>query len=166
MGNSILPTKPPKALTAADKEALRELPASGWFEVAHLPINRPSYRCERLEEAGFLETRVVGQWPSLKREYRRIDPQTSQNGASVSNTPTTDGRKSLRISSAHPLLDDLRSLAEKHGLAGCVLIAFDVENDRVSTSVPGTNQAFVDQGMKPLADQLLARIDNGEFDPK
>ncbi|HBO5516254.1 TPA: hypothetical protein L4559_005183 [Pseudomonas aeruginosa] len=84
----------------------------------------------------------------------------------MSSTPTTDGRKSLRISSTHPILDDLRSLAEKHGLAGCILISFDVDNDRVSTSVAGTNQVFVDQGMKPLADQLLARIDNGEFDPK
>lgn len=84
----------------------------------------------------------------------------------MSNTPTTDGRNSLRISGTHPLLDDLKALAEKHDLAGCVLIAFDVENDRVSTTVAGTNKIFVDQGMKPLADQLLARIDDGEFDPK
>ncbi|MDS9914981.1 hypothetical protein RMI87_15865 [Pseudomonas aeruginosa] len=81
------------------------------------------------------------------------------------STPTTDGRKSRRISSTHPLLDDLKALAEKHGLAGCVLIAFDVDNERVSTTVAGTNQAFVEQGMKPLSDQLLARIDDGEFDP-
>nr|WP_158546389.1 hypothetical protein [Pseudomonas sp. RW407] len=47
-------TEPIKAkqLTAADSAALAELPAPEWFDVAHAPIARPSYRCERLEAAG------------------------------------------------------------------------------------------------------------------
>ncbi|EKY4113664.1 TPA: hypothetical protein ACGW3M_000996 [Pseudomonas aeruginosa] len=60
------------ALSPADIEALAELPATGWFGVAHLPINRPGYRCERLEQAGCLVTRVVGVYPFFSREYRVI----------------------------------------------------------------------------------------------
>lgn len=84
----------------------------------------------------------------------------------MSNRATTDGRPGLKISSVHPLIDDLNALAAKHGLIGCVLVAFDEKSDRVSTTVGGTNELFVNQGMKPLADQLLARIDNGDFDPR
>jgi hypothetical protein len=48
------------------------LPESGWFEFRSLPFNRPNYRCERLELAGALESRVVGEYPVLHREYRRV----------------------------------------------------------------------------------------------
>lgn len=48
-----------KPLTAADLAALKDLPQEGWFDVRHAPINRPSYRCERLEAAGQLERRTV-----------------------------------------------------------------------------------------------------------
>jgi len=48
-----------KPLTAADRAALDDLPESGRFDVAHAPVARPSYRCERLEAAGLLERRVV-----------------------------------------------------------------------------------------------------------
>ncbi|HBO7921883.1 hypothetical protein ACM8BJ_24005 [Pseudomonas aeruginosa] len=71
-------TEPIKAkpLTAADCAALAELPASEWFDVAHAPIARPSYRCERLEAAGLLERRVVnagttGESLWRKTQYRR-----------------------------------------------------------------------------------------------
>lgn len=48
-----------KPLTAADLAALKDLPQEGWFDVRHASINRPSYRCERLEAAGQLERRTV-----------------------------------------------------------------------------------------------------------
>ncbi|NYU58562.1 hypothetical protein [Pseudomonas aeruginosa] len=65
-----------KPLTAADRAALAELPESEWFDVAHAPIARPSYRCERLEAAGLLERRVVcggitGENLWRKTQYRR-----------------------------------------------------------------------------------------------
>lgn len=60
------------ALTPADVEALALLPDSGWFEFRSLPFDRPNYRCESLELAGALESRVVGEYPVLHREYRRV----------------------------------------------------------------------------------------------
>lgn len=65
-----------KPLTAADRAALAELPASEWFDVAHAPIDRPFYRCERLEAAGLLERRVqnagiTGESLWRKTQYRR-----------------------------------------------------------------------------------------------
>lgn len=59
-------------LTKADKEALSELPESGWFDARFVSsINRPIYRCERLEQAGYLISKIVGTFPSLHREYTR-----------------------------------------------------------------------------------------------
>lgn len=62
--------------SAADRAALAKLPAFDWFDVAHAPIARPSYRCERLEAAGLLERRVVnagitGESLWRKTQYRR-----------------------------------------------------------------------------------------------
>ncbi|MCV2510188.1 hypothetical protein RKT74_13485 [Leclercia pneumoniae] len=59
-------------LIAADAEALNKLP-SGWFTAEHLPFNRPMYRCERLEKCGKLQSRVLGTYPNIWREYKRID---------------------------------------------------------------------------------------------
>lgn len=59
-------------LTAADTEALNKLP-SGWFRAEHLPFNRPMYRCERLEHQGKLKRRVLGTYPNIWSEYKRID---------------------------------------------------------------------------------------------
>ncbi len=59
-------------LTAADTEALSKLP-SGWFMAEHLPFNRPLYRCERLEQCGKLQSRVLGSYPNIWREYKRIN---------------------------------------------------------------------------------------------
>ena len=61
-----------EALTAADSEALEVLPSGEWFAAIHLPINRPQYRCERLEKHGKLESRVTGEYPHLCREYRKL----------------------------------------------------------------------------------------------
>ncbi|MRG31831.1 hypothetical protein [Enterobacter cancerogenus] len=59
-------------LTNADIEALNRLPY-GWFRAEHLPFNRPMYRCERLEQRGKLQRRVVGTYPIIWSEYKRID---------------------------------------------------------------------------------------------
>ncbi|HAT2746500.1 TPA: hypothetical protein I8372_004167 [Citrobacter farmeri] len=59
-------------LTDADFEALNRLP-SGWFRAEHLPFNRPMYRCERLEKRGKLQSRVLGTYPNIWREYKIID---------------------------------------------------------------------------------------------
>lgn len=71
-------TEPAKAkpLTAADRAALAALPAAEWFDVAHAQIARPAYRCERLEAASLLESRVVnagitGQSLWRTTQYRR-----------------------------------------------------------------------------------------------
>ena len=60
------------AMTDADVEALENLP-SGWFRAEHLPFNRPIYRCERLEQRGKLQRRVVGTYPDIWSEYKRTD---------------------------------------------------------------------------------------------
>jgi hypothetical protein len=75
----------------------------------------------------------------------------------------TDGRPGLKISSRHPLIADLEALRAKHGLIGCVLIAFDAKAHRTSETAAGETPGFFD-AMKRLGDQMLARIDNGEFD--
>lgn len=61
-----------KSLSLADEAARRILP-EGWFRIGDLPseLLRPAYRCERLEKAGVLKSRVVGQFPSLHREYHK-----------------------------------------------------------------------------------------------
>lgn len=61
-----------EALTATDSETLAALPAGEWFTAVHLPINRPQYRCKRLEVRGMLESRVTGEYPNLCREYRKL----------------------------------------------------------------------------------------------
>ncbi|WP_147402988.1 hypothetical protein [Enterobacter sp. R1(2018)] len=61
-----------KPLSETDKDILANLPDDEWFEVMHLPINRPQYRCERLEERGKLESRVTGEYPHIIREYRKM----------------------------------------------------------------------------------------------
>jgi hypothetical protein len=65
-------TNPLKALTAADSEALAALPAGEWFAAMHLPINRPQYRCERLQKLGKLQHRVIGEYPHFVSEYRKL----------------------------------------------------------------------------------------------
>lgn len=59
-------------LTAVDVEVLSK-PPSGWFSAEHLPFNRPMYRCERLEQLGKLQSRVLGAYPNIYREYKRLD---------------------------------------------------------------------------------------------
>lgn len=61
-----------KSLTQTDKEALQELPCGEWFDARFVSsVRRPIYRCERLEQAGYLISRIVGEYPSLYREYAR-----------------------------------------------------------------------------------------------
>ena len=60
-------------MTEADKDALNRMP-DGWFEALSLPymVKRPTYRCERLEKAGFISSRIVGVYPNIRREYCKI----------------------------------------------------------------------------------------------
>ncbi|RUG15255.1 hypothetical protein IPC762_25755 [Pseudomonas aeruginosa] len=83
------------ALSQADIEALAELPATGWFGVAHLPINRPSYRCERLEQAGCLVTRVVGVDPFFSREYRVVPEAVTAAGLKARSVKLSAGEAAL-----------------------------------------------------------------------
>ncbi|HEJ7171052.1 TPA: hypothetical protein SMF89_000992 [Serratia marcescens] len=55
-------------------DALRVMPAD-WFRPHSLYINRPEYRCERLLAAGVLDTRVIGEYPDLVRQYRKKEAQ-------------------------------------------------------------------------------------------
>lgn len=65
-----------KKLTEADIEALSLLPTD-WFDPKHLPIHRPMYRCERLEERGMLLRRVVGKWPNCWSEYKKLEERAA-----------------------------------------------------------------------------------------
>lgn len=59
-------------LTAADMEVLNKTP-DGWFRADQLYINRPMYRCERLEQRGKLQRRVLGTYPNIWSEFKRIE---------------------------------------------------------------------------------------------
>ncbi|WP_272570230.1 hypothetical protein [Providencia sp. PROV255] len=56
-------------LTKADLDALWVLP-EGWFKPMSLYILRPQYRCERLYDAGVLESSMSGEYPDHYREYQ------------------------------------------------------------------------------------------------
>lgn len=62
-------------ITESDKEALKAMPNIRWFsymEIWSAKINRPQYRMERLEAAGYLESRVIGEYPNLTRQYKKL----------------------------------------------------------------------------------------------
>lgn len=97
-----------KPLTDADRAALDDLPDSGWFDVAHAPVTRPSYRCGRLEAAGYLERRVVdlkevAGHATVRIEYRRHPKPTAnweeapQDATHVMRTPGSDRVVWIRI---------------------------------------------------------------------
>lgn len=64
-------------LTEADTHALSRMP-NGWFRADDLPpvVRSPRYRCERLTERGTLEWRVVGEYPHLESEWRKVKTDT------------------------------------------------------------------------------------------
>lgn len=59
-------------LTKADKEAFVKMPDL-WFEPRELPsiVKNPWFRCERLEKMGLLYTQIVGEYPNIKRLYKK-----------------------------------------------------------------------------------------------
>ncbi|PUA41523.1 hypothetical protein C5U62_31665 [Pseudomonas protegens] len=73
------PPAKPFTPTDADLRALDDLPAAEWFSGMFAPTARGAWRCERLERAGLLESRVV-QLPTppgsvhvfTSTEYRRL----------------------------------------------------------------------------------------------
>jgi hypothetical protein len=64
-----------KAITDADRYALTKMP-EGWFKPGDLPylVRSPHFRCQRLEQLGQLERRIMGEIPDLWSEYRKIEP--------------------------------------------------------------------------------------------
>jgi len=72
------PPAKPFTPTDADLRALDDLPAAEWFSGRFAPTARGAWRCERLERAGLLESRVVTLPPSVSghvftsTEYRRV----------------------------------------------------------------------------------------------
>jgi hypothetical protein len=58
-------------LTKADEEAIEYIPTDHWFCAWDLTykIRAWEYRCQRLEKAGILKSRIVGDYPQLSREY-------------------------------------------------------------------------------------------------
>lgn len=97
-----------KPLTDADRAALDDLPDSGWFDVAHAQVTRPSYRCGRLEAAGYLERRVVdlralASHATARTEYRRYPKPTANwseaphDATHVMRTPGCDRVVWIRI---------------------------------------------------------------------
>lgn len=60
-------------LTRADLHALSRMPADKWFSEFDLPpiVRCPRYRCDRLHLRGYLEYRVIGDYPHLEGQYRK-----------------------------------------------------------------------------------------------
>lgn len=56
--------------TNLDREIYAALP-DGWFQAFDLKMNKPQYRCERLEKCGLIERRVTGKYPDLVSEFRK-----------------------------------------------------------------------------------------------
>jgi hypothetical protein len=75
-----------------------------------------------------------------------------------------DGRPGLRTeaSRTNALAKELGQLCVRHGLIGAVLISF--KHDLVGVNSSGTPDAF-GIAMERLGDQILAAIDDGQFDP-
>lgn len=62
------------ALTRADKDALARMPDNDWFGIDDLSfmIRNPRWRCDRLTAAGYLKSKVIGEYPNeLKTVYRK-----------------------------------------------------------------------------------------------
>ncbi len=61
------------ALSDSDQRTLEILPV-GWFTAEQLTpsLTRRRYRCERLTAKGILEARIVGIYPNIDTEYRRM----------------------------------------------------------------------------------------------
>lgn len=62
------------------------------------------------------------------------------------------------------LQHDLRILAIKHHLSGCVLVQFTFDDMRVGTRCWGFNDT-VCSAMTTLAERILTDIDDGRHDP-
>lgn len=64
--------------TLIDSQVLDELPKNEWFTLDDVDgVGGLSYkfinvrhRLERLEELGYLQSKIVGEYPKLKRHYR------------------------------------------------------------------------------------------------
>gem|GEM_PF-1429208 len=62
-------------LTVADKDAYKKIPNDKWVDDVDMCMKFPrsNYRMQRLEDAGMLESRVVGKIPVLTKQYRKME---------------------------------------------------------------------------------------------
>lgn len=66
-------SSPTIKMTPALFEALKRVPGSGWFTKHDVPfVDRADYQLDRLEKAGKLISRIVGDIPDLTREYKKL----------------------------------------------------------------------------------------------
>ena len=70
----------------------------------------------------------------------------------------------VELPPSNALTRSLRELGEHHRLAGCVLVTFDVEAERIGTCSWAKSDGLLPH-MTDLADRILAKIADGEFDP-
>lgn len=75
--------------------------------------------------------------------------------------PPLSARVGLKEQHPSPYRRELDSIVANHGAHGAVLIVF--EADRVGATASG--KGGFDAATQKLADQLLAAIDDGQFDP-
>lgn len=63
-----------KDLTKADIQALNKIPENKWVEDVDMirSFPRPYYRMKRLEDAGMLESRIVGKMPALTKQWIKL----------------------------------------------------------------------------------------------
>jgi hypothetical protein len=62
----------------------------------------------------------------------------------------------------HPLVAALREFVASNKLAGVVLISFS--DTKVGVTVSSPSRRF-GEALQPIADDILRRIDDGDFDP-
>ncbi|MEJ6003743.1 hypothetical protein [Paucibacter soli] len=73
------PTRTP-ILTTSDQNFWDSIP-HGWFKETALPphFRNRRFRCERLQLLGLLRTRVVGQYPTVWREWSKLPVEVAQS---------------------------------------------------------------------------------------
>lgn len=58
--------------TESDLSAYSQTPEVDWFDPEATLIHRPRFRCDRLEQAGLLESRVLIDSGYTRKEFKRI----------------------------------------------------------------------------------------------
>ena len=98
---------------------------------------------------------------ALTLSANSVDERPHTQSVRLQSAAGLNHRKGLVTKAPGKLGRQLGIIAKDHRLLGCVLISFT--RDRVCTNTSGEGEML--SHMQRLADQLLAAIDDGQFDP-